>query len=275
MNNVSISIVTFNNDQAELDELLKSLLNSTITPDIFISDNSRDEKIKEYINSKKISYFKNSKNLGFGPGHNKIISKIKESDYKYHIIANPDILVNQRTIEMLYNYMEHNKDIGLIMPNVNYPNGETQHLCKLLPTPADLILRRFSPFKKYINRKNKKYELKFTGYNKIMDIPVTSGAFMFARTSVLKKIKGFDERFFMYNEDVDLCRRINKISRIVFYPKTTIIHDYAKGSYKNKKLLRYHILSAIKYFNKWGWIFDSERKQINKRTLDKLSSDYE
>jgi hypothetical protein len=94
---------------------------------------------------------------------------------------------------------------------------------------------------------------------------------MMIRTSVLKSVNGFDERFFMYLEDVDLCRRIGKLSRIVYYPKVAIVHNYEKGSYKNKKLLVYHIKSAMKYFNKWGWIFDKNRSKINLKTLEKLN----
>jgi GT2 family glycosyltransferase len=65
-------------------------------------------------------------------------------------------------------------------------------------------------------------------------------------------------------EDVDLCRRVHNIAQTVFFPFAEIIHHYEKGSYKSHKLLRHHIISAIKYFNKWGWIFDGKRRERNK-----------
>ena len=64
---------------------------------------------------------------------------------KYHIVVNPDIYFEEGTIESLTEYMDNNPDVGQIMPKVFYPNGELQYLCKLLPTPSDLIFRRFLP----------------------------------------------------------------------------------------------------------------------------------
>ena len=156
------------------------------------------------------------------------------------------------------------------MPKIVYPNGSTQHLCKLLPTPKDLILRRFIPFEKNKKRLENRYELRFFSYNTEAEIPVLSGCFMMIRTSILKDVNGFDQRFFMYLEDVDLCRRIGEVSRLIYYPEVKIVHNYEKGSYKNKRLLTYYVKSPIKYFNKWGWLLDKERSRINKRALRKL-----
>ena len=171
------------------------------------------------------------------------------------------------TIEGLLHKAASDPSIGLLMPKIVYPNGDTQHLCKLIPSPKDLILRRFIPSDTIKKKLENRYELRFFSYNEEAEIPILSGCFMMIRTSVLKTVGGFDERYFMYLEDVDLCRRISDISRLVYYPKVSIVHNYEKGSYKNKKLLIYHVKSAIKYFNKWGWVFDSKRSRINKRTL--------
>jgi GT2 family glycosyltransferase len=102
-----------------------------------------------------------------------------------------------------------------------------------------------------------------------MNIPYLSGCFMLLRTSVLKEIGFFDERIFMYIEDADLTRRIHQRYKTVFYPDATIYHNYAKGSYKNFKLMLYNMHGAIIYFTKWGWFFDKERVRINKHVLKK------
>jgi hypothetical protein len=86
---------------------------------------------------------------------------------------------------------------------------------------------------------------------------------MFLKCEVLKDIGLFDENIFMYLEDTDLNRRIHSKYKTIFYPKVEIVHEYAKESYVNKKLLMFHIKSAIYYFNKWGWIFDRQRDEIN------------
>ena len=131
----------------------------------------------------------------------------------------------------------------------------------------NLIFRKFCPLKKYIDKLDYKYEMRFSGYDKEMEVPYLSGCFMFIRTEIFKEVGYFDENFFMYLEDTDLSRRINEKYKTVYYPKVHVNHKFAKGSYVNKKLLMYHIKSAIYYFNKWGWFFDKKRKEINNRIL--------
>lgn len=157
------------------------------------------------------------------------------------------------------------------MPKVLYPDGSLQYLCKLLPTPYDWIGRRFNPIKYLVNKRNEVFELQFTGYDKIMDVPYLSGCFMFLRLDAIEKIGGFDEGIFMYGEEADLCRRlIGGGYKTVFYPHVEIYHHFEKGSHKSWRLTKIGIESAIYYFNKWGWFFDSERRKINTKTLLKL-----
>ena len=87
------------------------------------------------------------------------------------------------------------------------------------------------------------------------------------RCDVLREVGGFDERFFLYAEDIDLCRRIGEKSLTMFYPGVSVYHAYRRESYKSFKFLKIHINSIIKYFNKWGWFVDKERDEINKRSL--------
>jgi len=208
-----------------------------------------------------------NQNIGFGSAHNIAINNAIQSKSKYHLVVNPDIYFSGDAIDKIVRKMETNKEVGLIMPKIIYPNREIQYLCKLLATPFDLFVRRFIPFSTFVERRNEKYEFRFTDYNTEMEIPSLSGCFMTIRTSVLEQIDGFDERYFMYLEDLDLCRRIGEVSRTLYYPAVSVTHEYEKGSYKNKKLLLYHVSSAIKYFNKWGWFWDKKRVRVNKNAL--------
>jgi GT2 family glycosyltransferase len=113
-----------------------------------------------------------------------------------------------------------------------------------------------------------KYELKHKDYNSIMDIPNLSGCFMFVRTHVFDMIGYFDERYFIYLEDTDLCRRINLFYRTIYYPTISITHGYSKASYDSFRLMKHHLISSLKYFSKWGWFSDSTRNKINKAVLD-------
>ncbi|WP_297272901.1 glycosyltransferase family 2 protein [uncultured Bacteroides sp.] len=266
---ITASIVAYHTPINELSNLLECVIKSSIDK-LYLIDNSSNDSLRDVGNlSSKIVYI-HSANLGFGHGHNLAIKKAIEFGAQYHVVINPDIYWDGDVIESLATYLDNHQNCGLVMPKVLYPNGNIQYLCKLLPTPLNLFGRRFLPFKELQRKIDEHYELHFTGYNKEMEVPSLSGCFMFLRVDVLKKVGIFDERYFMYAEDLDLCRRIGEVSRTMFYPEVSVYHAYEKGSYKNKKLLKYHICSVIKYFNKWGWIFDKKRTQKNKECLVKL-----
>lgn len=265
---ITVSIVIYKSSTNDLDALFLCLLKSSVKA-IYMIDNSPTDQLRKYADlSPKITYSHGHGNIGYGAAHNIGIRKAIELKAKYHAVINPDIYFSEGTIEKLAEFMESNEDVGQVMPKVVYPNGELQYLCKLLPTPINLIGRRFGLFKKAIQARNNTYEMHFTNYDQIMDVPCLSGCFMFLRVDALKQIHGFDEKFWMYCEDVDLCRRIGMIYRTVFNPNIRVVHYHTKGSYVDKKLLIQHIKSAIIYFNKWGWFFDKYRQKTNKEVID-------
>ena len=271
---LSASIVLYNTKIEDLKRVIDSYFAYTGEKQLFLVDNSPTDKLKDivemYPNNDYIYYIFNNENMGYGKAHNIAIKKSIEQELPYHIILNPDIIIGEGTLEKLTSYMKQHPEIGNIMPKIIYPNGELQYLCKLLPSPFDLIFRRFIPFNKWKEAINKRYELHAFGYNQIMNIPNLSGCFMFLRTEALKQVGLFDENIFMYLEDIDLNRRIHSKYKTIYYPDATVIHEHQKESYKNKKLLKAHIQSAIYYFNKYGWFFDRERIFINKKTLNNI-----
>lgn len=276
MRNLNTSVVLYNTERTLIKKVLDSLLNTELRIKVFILDNSEKDIARQYVDfDRRIEYIFTGKNLGYGKAHNIALRRSLEEGIKYHLILNPDIYFERSALEELYYFMEENPDVGLVMPKILFPDGSLQYLCKLLPSPFDLIGRRFLNwgfFKRFIEKRNNLYELRFTGYSRIMDVPFLSGCFMFIRTEILKKIGLFDERFFIYCDDLDLSRRIHKISRTVYYPYCHVFHEWRKGSYKSYKLLWYHIKDSIKYFNKWGWFRDPERSRINKEILCKLQT---
>ena len=267
---ITASLVLYHNSDFDILKVLNSIINSNIYIKLYVVDNSNDDYIKELLVDFDIYYIKNNKNLGFGRAHNIAIKIAVESNSDYHIIINPDISFESNVVDELINRAEKEKEIGLIMPKINYPDGTVQFLCKLLPNPFILIFRRFIPFKAISKKINQTYELRSMDLSKETEVPSLSGCFMFVRTSLLNKVGGFDERYFMYLEDIDLCRKLSEISKLLYYPKVTVIHNHEKGSYKSKKLLIFHIKSSIKYFNKWGWFIDRKRYEINKNAKKKL-----
>ena len=264
MPQINASIVLYHNKKEQLIKAIESFLNTNLDVKLYLVDNSSNNELKELKSiDSRIEYIFNNANLGYGTAHNIAMRKSISNGVPYHLVLNPDIYFESGVLEELFSYMEQNQDVGNIIPQIRYPDGDIQYLCKLLPTSTDLILRRFIPSKSWKEKRNKNYELRWTGYDKVMNVPSLSGCFMFLRCHVLKDIGLFDENIFMYLEDTDLNRRIHNKYKTIFYPKVEVIHEYAKESYVNKKLLMFHIRSAIYYFNKWGWIFDRERDEIN------------
>lgn len=269
---ITASLVLYHSPDEQVHRILKCVENSIIDK-VYVIDNSSRENSRIVCSSYPKAEYQQHENTGYGSSHNIGIKKSIEVGADYHVVLNPDIRFESNVLQELANYMSENQDVGYILPKVVYPNGELQYLCKLLPTPSDLIFRRFLPKTKKTEEKNDRYILKQSGYDKIMNPPCLSGCFMFLNCKILKEHNlYFDDKFFMYFEDFDLMRRIHKVSKTIFYPHVSIIHDHARESYKSKKMLIQHIKSAIKYFNKWGWIFDKERNEMNKRILDEIQN---
>lgn len=269
---ISASIVLFNTSINLIEDVLKSYCPSKDRL-LYIIDNSPDknENYEGLFDSPYIKYLYVGKNLGYGRAHNIAIRRAIKSNSKYHLVLNPDIRFEPSALDALIAYADSDPEIVYVLPKVIYPDGEIQYLCKLLPTPFDLIFRRFLPAIGPVKKMNDRYILKDTGYDRIINPPCLSGCFMFMRTSALAENQiFFDERFFMYCEDFDLMRRLHRVGKTMFYPGVQIIHDHAQGSYKSKKMLLMHIKSACKYFNKYGWFFDKERKNMNKKALKEI-----
>lgn len=271
---LTISIVTYNTNKGELLKVLQCLEKIKLNKKIFISDNSENQNIKkiiEELNNNQIEYIFNNSNKGFGAGHNIIINKLlnKELNSKYHLIMNSDIYFKENTVEKLLAYMSNHEKIGQIGPKIMGKDGTLTYSCKLFPTPLNLIIRRFIPLKKIVEKMDYDYEMRWYNYKNIVEGSLLSGCFMLLRTEVFEKVGKFDEKYFMYLEDYDFCRRIGEKYEVIYYPEVEIVHEHAKSSYKTKKMLLIHIKSALTYFNKWGWIFDKKRSEKNKK-LKKL-----
>lgn len=266
---ISCSVVTYHNPPDQIAAVLRSV---ALTPHVEVTlvDNSSDNTLEAVARQFGARYMHRPDNPGFGAAHNLAINDALAAGTDYHLVLNPDISFDEKVIPALQAYMDAHPEAGLVMPDIRYPDGSRQHLCKLLPHPFDLLVRRFVPTLYRMSGRVETYEMRCSGYDRIMDVPALSGCFMFLRASVLRKTGGFDERFFMYLEDVDLSRRIGQHARTVFFPAVAITHAYQKGSYKSSALLWRHISSAIRYFNKWGWFFDAERSAVNRAALKGL-----
>lgn len=274
---ISCSVVLYRNSSRQVARVVKSVAASSParSPGISLTliDNSPTNELAEVARQFGVAYIHLPHNPGFGAAHNLAIHKAIASGTSYHLVLNPDTHFSGKVIPTLADFMDRHPDVGLVMPDVRYPDGRRQHLCKLLPTPGDLLMRRLWPGLYRYSGRLAKYELHESGYDKVMDVPALSGCFMLMRTGVLREVGGFDERFFMYLEDVDLSRRIGEVAKTVYFPYVSIVHEYEKGSYRDWRLFFHHVRSAIRYFNKWGWFSDRGKKEINRAALQHIEEE--
>ncbi|HET6215386.1 MAG TPA: glycosyltransferase [Acidobacteriaceae bacterium] len=258
------SIVAYQSDPAELEQAIRSFLDCSLRVRMLVVDNSPTEALGPMCRRLGTEYLFTGKNYGFGAGHN--IALRRTSTAKYHLALNPDVQFEPEALEELVEFLELNESVGLAMPRVLYPDGSPQKLCKRLPDPFDMLARRTfpEPLKRLYHRRMSLFELSNINTNTVLSVPHLSGCFMLMRKQALLECGLFDERFFLYFEDVDLTRRIHERYETVYYPHVKITHRHEKGSYKSLRLLLYGIRSAVRYFNKWGWVWDEQRDLANR-----------
>lgn len=275
---LSFSIVLFHHRLHELQELLQVLGNSAVVARVWLIDNGGAQWAAEWAKEwaarqpDRFVYVNVGRNVGFGAGHNQVLGRWPAS-VSHHVFCNPDIGVTEQALVRIAELAQAS-DAALLMPHVVYPDGRRQELCKLLPTPLNLFARRFLPW--LGNKLDHRYLLRDADYTQSFFAPSLSGCFMVCRVDALQAVGGFDERYFMYMEDIDLSRRLADYglacggAGAVYLPQASIVHAFQKGSYKQGLLLMYHIQAAVAYFNKWGWCFDAGRRRLNALCLRHL-----
>lgn len=268
---ITASIVLYRTPVHEVKQIVSSLRKCPLIDDIWLIDNSEIQT--EALMFMPATYIFNQQNLGYGAGHNIAMRKAIAQRAKYHLVINSDITFEPGTIERLTDYMEANINVGHIMPAVKYQDGRHQYLAKLLPTPYDLMSRRFIP-SCLTRKRTERFELHNLPDYRPSSVPYLSGCFMLLRCSALEKIGLFDERYFMYPEDIDLTRRIHSRFDTIYYPMVSITHNHTRASYQSLRMLWIHISNMCRYFNKWGWFSDKERNKFNNETLSQLYNEH-
>ena len=152
-------------------------------------------------------------NVGFGKANN---LAFKVSKGSYFITINPDILFHEDSISKIIDYMNHNPNIGAVIPKLVDKNHKLLPVYRRNITLWDIITRYINPFGIF-NKRRYFHIMKDKDYDKPFNVPFAQGSFLVVRANIFKKIHGFDERYFMYLEDADLCRKINLVSIQVFF----------------------------------------------------------
>jgi GT2 family glycosyltransferase len=264
---LSTSIVLYNNSDKQINDLLACISTFNFIF-ILVVDNSSNDNRKIFFNNDNFIYIHNAKNFGFGRSHNLAIPYIRKFNSKYHLILNPDIIFQNVVIDELLVFLDNNSDTGSIMPQILNFDGSIQFLPKLIPSPLDILIRKFNFLKFIFKSRFTNYEMKSHMLRKVVcNVPIISGCFFIIRSEIIEKIGLFDDKYFLYFEDWDLSRRIHRHYKTIYYPLVSIYHGYQSDANKNFKIFILFFKSFFTYFNKWGWFFDNERKASNKNAL--------
>lgn len=263
-----LSIIIINYNQKNfLKQCLKNIEEAKIrlNYEIIVIDNASTDGSIEYINLQlasfasrsQISIIVNEVNKGFARAINQ---GIKLSQGKYILILNPDIIVLPGSIEKLYQFMERHPDCAVAGPQLLNPNKTVQYSCCRFPKWYTPILRRTFLGKLPLGRKHLQYYLMADwDHQTVKEVDWLLGAALMIRKEAVEKVGPMDERFFLYFEDIDWCRRFHQANWRVFYvPEAKMYHFHQRLSAERavfpalfKKITWIHLISAIKYFWKW------------------------
>jgi GT2 family glycosyltransferase len=250
---LSACVVTYNSGD-EIENVLQALLNSSVREqlDVYVVDNGSNDNTRTIIeeNFPEVNLIVMKENVGFGAGHNQAITK---ADSTYHLIVNPDITFGPSVIENLSKYMDENPDVVIVSPKILNHDGTEQYLPKLNPKIRYFIGGRFEKHVRVFAKWRAEYTRSKEKITEPTDIEFCTGCFMFTRTSTLKQVKGFDERYFLHFEDADLARTMKQKGRVVFHPSYEVNHLWKRDNVKSTKVFLIALQSMFKYFRKWGF----------------------
>ncbi len=261
---VAVIIVSYNNLGTECLSSLALTMAKTKYPTkiLIVDNNSTDfkthEKVPEFLPKAKVIF--RDRNYGFGRSMNFAAQRI---DAKYYFLLNPDIrIVDPETLNKLVAYMEARPDTGLIAPKLLHFDGSRQDTCRRFPAwHMPIVQRTWLNKTKWGQKYIKHFLMHDFDQTNETSVDWVQGSAMFIPSYVWRLVNGFDDRFWMYFEDIDLCRRIWQTGyRVTYLPDVVIHHAFSRASAKINNLVlnilktratRAHIASWLKYLWKW------------------------
>lgn len=248
---VSACIVLYHSP-ANVLQTVQCLQDSDLPIDLYVVDNSPEDTMAERIRwlCPGAQILPQQKNLGFGRANNVVLPLLKS---RYHLMVNPDVTFPPDLISRMVAYMDQHPEAVILTPRVYNPDGTEQFLPKMQPTIRYLMSGRLEKLGGPFRALRQEYTL--ADRNIAVPIPVgfATGCFLLIRTQVFRQLKGFDERFFLYQEDSDLSRRAAQVGKIIYHPEMCVTHAWARENTRTLKGNQRQIASIIKFFTKWGW----------------------
>lgn len=235
---------------------VESLLSQTLIEEmeILVVDNRSDDESVALFNAKwksnpKIKILEMAKNFGFGGGLNRAI---RNAEGEFVMFINPDNAFPKESLEQMIRFMKEHEDIGILSPGLEFPDGTLRPSARAFPKPTDIISKRLFPA-----RWEKAHQ--YTNTKDLQFVDWVVGTCLLMKREFFLELGGFDERFFLFFEDTDLCRRVKKAGKKIGFMPGIRVFDRKKRlseggilSIFTKKTARIHVKSALKYYLKWA-----------------------
>lgn len=255
---ISIIIVNYKTQDKALKciDSVKASETGGLSYEIILVENGSGDDCKQILGKHPdIVFVKSEKNLGMGGGNN---LGLKRAQGEYVMILNPDTLVKPDMIKKFYDFIARDDSVGIAAPKLLNANGSLQYSCfKEIGFFTPILRRTF--LGKYFKKNLDHFLMSDFSHNEIKAVDWVMGSCFIIKKKLMDELAGFDERFFMYFEDTDLCRRTRKAGRkVVYCPEAVVVHDHGRASadkpwyfFMFNKMSRVHIVSWMKYFWKW------------------------
>ncbi|MGQ9427453.1 glycosyltransferase family 2 protein [Gilvimarinus sp. F26214L] len=276
-----MSIVTYKSDAEQFEQTLSSLCRAIIharteMPELvctlFIVDNERRAHLnvsqaEDFLLSQPDTFDEvqlrvSTSNVGYGTGHNLVIF---ERPADFYLVLNPDVVLAQSALLVALEEMHRDGEAVVASPCGFSPAGEPLYLCKRFPLVFDLFLRGFAPIwlrRRFVVR-IANYEMHdlLNSRRPVAGIPIVSGCCMLVRGRALRRLGGFDERYFLYFEDFDLSLRLGGQGKNVYLPAMQIVHFGGRASRKGLRHIYHFLRSAFRFYQSYGWRWYRRRPQ--------------
>lgn len=226
---------------------------------IVVDNDSRDESLdylKEMHKKGEITLVHAGANLGYGRANN---LGARYAKGKYLLVLNPDVSVEPDTLRKMVDYMDAHPGIGILGPQLYFFNGQIQDSCRRFMRPMDLVIKR-TPLQRFKALKKRVDEYTMVDFDRrsVREVDLVTGACFMSPKAVFDKVGGFDERYFLFMEDADLCRKMREAGhKVVYFPGARVLHYHKRLSgggllrLLRQRVFWIHLNSAVKYFWKW------------------------
>lgn len=251
MSPVSIVIVNYRSGQ-DLASCLRSLVRNAgqLDYEIFVINNDRPEDLSPIsdLESPRIQVVQNRSNRGFAAAVNQGTRQARGS---FLLLLNPDVRVEDGALEILTDTLQQHPDAGVVLPRLDSPDGSLQYSCRRFYTPATLLLRR-APFQRlWSNHPGlHRHLMADWDHRSLSEVDWGLGAAMMVRRAAAESGALLDERFFLYFEDVDLCKRMwGRGWKVLYNPAARMVHGHRRDSARGWSLgaRRHHLFSLLKF----------------------------